>query len=152
LDDLAIDSQPIILIGHSFGGLVIAKIAIDRPDDIHGLLFLAPATDPMNEKFEWAGKLGCSKWVTPKDMETVAVEKTNHVAELEKMEDDWHKIQAKVTYAHGDSDGIVLFENFAFAKEKLAHVSKHDHSSWRKPFHSVSGIRKSHGMAKRIGK
>ena len=126
LDELLVDSQPIILVGHSYGGPIIAKIAIERPKDIHGLLFLAPAIDPKHEKFEWAGKLGCSvptKWVTPKDMETAAVEKTNHVAELEKMKDDWYKIQASVTYAHGDSDGIVPYENFAFAADKLAHVS-----------------------------
>jgi pimeloyl-ACP methyl ester carboxylesterase len=126
INELLLDSQPIILVGHSYGGPIIAKIAMDRPDDIHGLLFLAPAIDPKHEKFEWAGKLGCSvptKWITPKDMETAAVEKTNHAAELEKLLDQWKNIQSKVTYVHGDSDGIVPFENFAFAEEKLAHVN-----------------------------
>lgn len=126
LDELLRDSQPIVLAGHSYGGPIIAKIAMERPKDIHGLLFMAPAIDPDNEKFEWAGKLGCSvptKWITPKDMETAAVEKTNHVEELKLMLDDWPKIEAKVTYVHGDNDGIVPFENYAFAEEKLAHTN-----------------------------
>ncbi|HAW18608.1 MAG TPA: alpha/beta hydrolase [Flavobacteriales bacterium] len=125
LDELLLDSQSVVLLGHSYGGPVIARIAMDRPDDVDGLLFLAPAIDPKNEKFEWAGKLGCSvptKWLTPKDMETAAVEKSNHVNELEEMLDDWVKITCQVTYVHGDDDGIVPFANYAFAKEKLAHT------------------------------
>lgn len=125
LDELVTKGQPILLVGHSYGGPIIAKVAMERPADIHGLLFLAPGIDPSNEKFEWAGKLGCSvptKWLTPKDLETAAVEKTNHVEELKKIEEDWKKITAKVIYAHGDSDGIVPFDNYYFAEEKLAHV------------------------------
>lgn len=124
--DMALsDSQPVILVGHSFGGPIIAKIAMERPNDITGLIFLAPAIDPELEKFEWAGKLGCSvptKWVTPKDMETAAVEKTNHVAELRKLDGDWKKIKCRTIYAHGTSDGIVPYENMRFAELKLAHV------------------------------
>ena len=125
IDEILADSQPIILLGHSYGGPVIAKIAMERPDDVQGLLFLAPAIDPENEKFEWAGKLGCSvptKWLTPKDMETASVEKTNHAKELELMLDDWGLITCDVIYVHGDKDGIVPFENYAFAESKLAHT------------------------------
>jgi len=126
IDELLADSQPIILSGHSYGGPIIAQLAMDRPEDISGLLFLAPAIDPENEKFKWAGKLGCSvptKWITPKDMETAAVEKTNHTSELELMLDDWDKIEAEIIYVHGDKDRIVPYENYAFAEKKLKHAN-----------------------------
>jgi pimeloyl-ACP methyl ester carboxylesterase len=126
LDELAADSQPIIFLGHPFGGPVIAKIAMDRPNDIDGLLFLAPAIDPDCEKFLLAGRLGCSipgKWITGKSMEVAAEEKVSHPSELKKMVDDWHKIQSKVIYVHGSKDGLVPYENFAFAEKKLAHVN-----------------------------
>lgn len=122
---LLLDSQAIILVGHSYGGPIIAKMAMLRPNDVDGLLFLAPAIDPNCEKFVWAGKLGCSwptKYLTPRDMEVAAVEKSNHEAELFKMENDWSLIPSKVVYVHGTKDGIVPYENYDFAKKKLAHT------------------------------
>ena len=125
IDQIRLDGQPIILVGHSYGGPIIAELGMLHPDEIDGLLFLAPAIDPNCEKYVWAGKLGCSwptKWVTPEGMEVAAVEKSNHEKELELMENDWSLIQSKVIYVHGTSDGIVPYENYDFAKKKLAHT------------------------------
>lgn len=120
------DSQRVMMLGHSYGGPIIAKAAALRPDLVHGLIFLAPAIDPEHEKFVWAGRLGNSapgRWVTSKSMEVASAEKVNHEEELRLMLNDWDSIQAQTIYVHGTKDGIVPYENFDFAKERLAHVN-----------------------------
>lgn len=47
-------AKPAIVVGHSFGGAITAALALERPDVVAGLLFLAPATHP------WPG--GATNW------------------------------------------------------------------------------------------
>ena len=43
---------PVVLVGHSFGGAVSLRIALDYPDLVKGVVLLAPASHP------WSGKTG----------------------------------------------------------------------------------------------
>ncbi len=47
----------LILIGHSLGGPVAARIAADNPKLIKGLILVAPSMDPELEKIQWFNKL-----------------------------------------------------------------------------------------------
>lgn len=51
LDKLAIDKA--IMIGHSFGGAVLASFAIHHPSKIHSLIFLAPVAYPWPGGVRW---------------------------------------------------------------------------------------------------
>ena len=42
-----------IWIGHSLGGPVVARMAMDFPNEVEGLVLLAPSIDPELEKKEW---------------------------------------------------------------------------------------------------
>jgi pimeloyl-ACP methyl ester carboxylesterase len=45
--------QRAIIIGHSFGGSIVASFALRHPEKVAGLLFLAPATHPWPGGVEW---------------------------------------------------------------------------------------------------
>ncbi len=42
-------AQPVIVVGHSYGGAVALRVALDRPDLVRGLVLLAPVTH------DWGG-------------------------------------------------------------------------------------------------
>lgn len=55
LDELA-SGEKAVLVGHSFGGAVALRVALDRPDLVKGLVLLAPVTH------DWGG--GGQAWYT----------------------------------------------------------------------------------------
>jgi pimeloyl-ACP methyl ester carboxylesterase len=42
-----------IIIGHSFGGAIVATLAVNHPDRVAGLVFLSPATHPWPGGVDW---------------------------------------------------------------------------------------------------
>ncbi|MGL5406868.1 MAG: alpha/beta fold hydrolase [Propionibacteriaceae bacterium] len=45
-----LEAGPVLLLGHSFGTVVVSAVAAARPDLIRGLLLVAPIVDPVREK------------------------------------------------------------------------------------------------------
>ena len=112
----------VVLVGHSYGGPIIARMAMESPNNIDALVMAAPAIDPENEKiffvsrkFFWA----FFKWITPRPLKIANDEKMAHVEELKKMMPLWDQITMPVTFIHGEKDGLVPFENVAFGKKML---------------------------------
>lgn len=117
--------QPIILLGHSYGGPIAARIAMDFPDQIKAMILLAPAIDPDNEKMFWVNKPASWKavqYILPAMMLTAQKEKETHASELRKMENDWGKITASTIYMYGDKDGLVPPVNVEYAKKKITNA------------------------------
>lgn len=115
-------STPTYLVGHSFGGPVVAKAAVLYPAYVQGIMLLAPAIDPENEKIvsiAWMGKTPPFRWITPKSLKVATDEKYSHVAELRKMLPDWGKLCIPIIYIQGDEDRLVPYENLAFAEKMI---------------------------------
>lgn len=112
-----------ILIGHSLGGPVIARVAMDHPEIVDGLLFLASSIDPEMEKFEWYRSLG-KTWVgdllVPTAMWVSNEEIVPLKKELEMMLPLWENIQVPCVVVHGTKDMLVPVENADFAKDMIA--------------------------------
>ena len=111
-----------ILVGHSYGGTVAARMAMDNPQLIDDLVLSAPAIDPKNEKKFWFNKplnFWAIKWAMPQNFIIANDEKRGHAAECEKMLPDWCKIKMPTIYIHGKNDDIVPFANIEFAKKHL---------------------------------
>lgn len=51
MDQLAIDKA--VMVGHSFGGAVLASFAVNHPRKVHSLLFLAPVAYPWPGGVRW---------------------------------------------------------------------------------------------------
>ena len=116
-------AQPkVIMVGHSLGGPVIARVAMDNPELVDGLLFLAPSIDPEQEKYEWYRSWIETKvggWLTPTDFWVSNEEILPLKAELEKMLPLWENISVPSIVIQGTKDNLVPKENAEFARRML---------------------------------
>jgi pimeloyl-ACP methyl ester carboxylesterase len=115
-------NEKIILVGHSYGGPVVARLAMDYPNSIKSIILAAPAIDPDNEKMFWINRplqWGVFRWMIPRSFKVANDEKMAHSSQLKLMLPKWQEIKIPVTYIHGKSDWIVPFINNEFAKKML---------------------------------
>ncbi len=117
----------VILVGHSYGGPLIARMAMDYPELIDGLIMVAPSIDPdLEPKYWWQQPLNWISGIIPpafivSNKEIIALEE-----ELRKMMPLWEKITQKVIVIQGDEDTLVPAGNAAFAKKMLVNAKKLD--------------------------
>jgi pimeloyl-ACP methyl ester carboxylesterase len=126
--DLNKNPQKPLLVGHSYGGPIIAKMAMLARENVGGILLVGAAVDPDHEKFFMVNSLASRKFLrrfVPVSMYVANEEKLAHVKELKKMENEWDIITAPVTIIHGGKDELVPVENGYFAENKLqsSHVT-----------------------------
>ncbi len=112
-----------ILVGHSFGGPVIAQTALDYPNQVHALLMLAPVNDPDSEPVPWyAGfaRWRATRWMLSKAWQVSGDEKFAHVEELRKLQPRWKDLRIPVAHLHGGSDFLAPpEENIAFSRQHI---------------------------------
>ncbi|WP_424963602.1 alpha/beta fold hydrolase [Ekhidna sp.] len=111
-----------ILIGHSLGGPIAARMAMDYPKAYHGMILVAPSIDPDMEEDQWYRSVIDTKFgafFTPKEFEVSNSEILLLKDELELMEPLWYKIKIPTIVIHGSDDSLVPKENAAFAKRVL---------------------------------
>jgi len=116
------NEQPVILIGHSFGGPIAIKAAVKSPGVIKSVIMLAPAIDPENEKIfkiAYLGRTPPFRWLTPKSWRVASDEKLTHIKELTKMLPDWKKLNIPVIHIHGDKDKLVPYINLEFSRKMI---------------------------------
>jgi pimeloyl-ACP methyl ester carboxylesterase len=112
----------IILIGHSLGGPVIAKVAMDFPELFDALLLIAPSISPeLESSNNWRKILNYKifQWFGPKALVVCNQEIIPLREELEIMMDGWKNIKIPVTIIQGNNDKLVPKENADFAKKML---------------------------------
>ncbi|MFK7908908.1 MAG: alpha/beta fold hydrolase [Chitinophagales bacterium] len=119
----------IILVGHSYGGPLIARMAMDYGEWVDALVMVAPSISPELEPQEWWRKpldwWGIRSLIPPAfrvcNQEILPLKK-----ELEKMLPLWRDIQCPVTVLQGMEDTLVPKGNADFAKQMLVNSSKVD--------------------------
>lgn len=117
--------KPAILVGHSLGGPVIARMAMDYPQQVGALIMLAPAIDPDHEKIfsiSYPANWKIFRWMVPAVWRVTNDEKLTHVEELKKMLPLWAGIKVPCTYMYGKKDGLVPPVNVAFAEKMLVNA------------------------------
>ena len=120
-------SKKTILVGHSFGGPVIAKLAIDYPHLVEGLVIVAGSIDPDLEPNEWWRKplnWPVVRWLLPPALRVCNQEILPLEGELRKMASNWAKIAAPVIIIQGEKDRLVPKGNADFAQRKLTNSPK----------------------------
>ncbi len=116
---------PAILVGHSYGGPVIGKYAVDHPGRVKALFMVAPVNDPDSEVEFWYANIGrwkLTRWMVSKAMRVATDEKFAHIAELRNMIPDWSRLTMPVVHMHGKKDNLASFDNIAFSKK---HIPQH---------------------------
>ncbi len=113
---------PIVLVGHSYGAPVVARMAMDYPQWVDGLVLVAGSIDPTTERPRWYNTAADSKllkWLLPDDMRVSNEEIMPLQQELEAMLPLWKDVRVPVTIIHGQKDGLVPFSNLAFGQQQL---------------------------------
>lgn len=111
-----------ILMGHSYGGPVIARAAMDYTDLVGGLVFVATTADPEMSGPRWYNYI--SFWwpefvlgdrLMGANDEIMAVR-----SQLEEMLPRWENLTMPALIVQGDEDTLVHPENADFLHERLA--------------------------------
>ncbi|GAB4492312.1 MAG: alpha/beta fold hydrolase [Saprospiraceae bacterium] len=117
--------QKVWLVGHSLGGPVIARFAMDYPQQTAGLVLVAASIDPGLEEHPWwqsAIHPPPLKWVIPKSLWASNAEIKPLEEELKKMLPLWGNITCPVRVVHAVDDRLVPVANADFAQRVLTNV------------------------------
>ncbi len=111
-----------ILLGHSFGGPVIARMAMDYPDLVEGLVVVAGSVAPELEPEEWWRKpldWAILRWILPASFRVCNQEILPLKSELEAMLPLWEKVTCPVVVYQGEADSLVPKGNADFIEQML---------------------------------
>lgn len=114
--------RPVVLVGHSLGGPVVACFAMEYPELTEALVMAGASIDPELEEHPWWQKavdVPPLKWLTPKALWTSNAEIIPLEKELEIMLPGWERITCPVRMVHAENDRLVPFANVAFARRML---------------------------------
>ena len=115
-----------VLVGHSLGGPIICRMAMDDPTMCDGLLIVAGSVSPELEPQEKWRKPASKKvfsWILPKSFRVSNDEIIPAKAELIKMEPLWPKITCDVQIIQGGKDNLVPAGNEDYAEAMLVNAS-----------------------------
>jgi len=114
--------RKVILIGHSYGGPVVCKMAMLYPDQISGIMIVAGSIDPELEPEEkWRPTLDKNwiRWAIPKVMVSSNQEIMALKNELEIMEQDWDSVTCATLVLQGLKDKLVPPGNADYAEKNI---------------------------------
>lgn len=120
--DQVAPQQKVVLVGHSLGGPVVSRFAMDYPERTAGLVIVAGSIDPTQEKHPWwqsVVDVPPGKWLTPKPLWTSNAEIIPLEHELEQMLPLWPRITCPVYIIHATDDRLVPVANADFARRML---------------------------------
>jgi pimeloyl-ACP methyl ester carboxylesterase len=114
-----------ILVGHSLGGPVAARLAMDYPGEVGGLILVAPSIDPDLEKKEWYRPIGAMfpfRELIPTELDVSNREILPLKGELTRLLPHWRTVRVPVTVIQGEEDPLVPPGNADFARKMLVHA------------------------------
>ena len=125
VEAIANDVQParLILVGHSYGGPIVGRYAMDYPNQASAIMMLAPVIDPESEKIFWYAnfaKWRATRWMLSKAWQVSGDEKFAHPGELQKMTAGWSSIDIPVVHLHGKRDRqLAPYGNVTFSEKRI---------------------------------
>jgi pimeloyl-ACP methyl ester carboxylesterase len=112
-----------ILVGHSMGGPLLARTAMDFPELVDGMVMVAPSVSPEHEpSATWrkAVNIPPLRWLTPPALRVCNQEIIPLKEELEAMLLGWRRLVIPITVVQGTEDQIVPPGNAAFVAQAIA--------------------------------
>lgn len=119
------NGKPYTLIGHSYGGPLIVKMALEQPELYKNLIILAGALDPNAEKPEkWRKPL---TWIPLKYLVPGALKPSNDELwmlkkDLKELETSLHQLKQRTLIIHGTEDELVPYQNVPFMEAHFSSV------------------------------
>jgi pimeloyl-ACP methyl ester carboxylesterase len=118
--------KAIVLVGHSLGGPIICRMAMDEPQSFTGLLVVAGSVSPALEPQEkWRRPMSSKalRWLMPKSFRVSNDEILPAKEELQKMDSLWVNITCSVQIIQGGKDGLVPAGNEDYAEQMLMNAA-----------------------------
>ncbi len=116
-------NHKVILVGHSLGGPFIARMAMDFPELVDGLIIVAgsisPDLEPNETWFRAPLATPFFKWILPRSFRASNTEIYHLKPDLQDMLPLWSKVTCPVTVIQGGKDSLVDPGNADFAKQML---------------------------------
>ncbi len=115
-------SLPAIWVGHSLGGPVVARVAVDFPEDVSGMVLVAPSMDPELEKrkwFNWVGKFPLVRWGLSREWRSSNDEIWPLKGQLERLRPKLGEVRAPTIVIQGDRDQLVPMANAAYVEREM---------------------------------
>ncbi|QIH38176.1 alpha/beta hydrolase [Flavobacterium sp. Sr18] len=134
------NKKPLILVGHSVGGPVVAQLAVDNPSWYKRLVILAGSLDPKAENPEkWRTVIKASplRYLIPGALRPSNDELWWLKQDLMVLEPELKKITCDVTIIHGTKDALVPYSNVAFMQKKFTNAKSIDTISIKKANHFI---------------
>lgn len=116
------DGRPVVLLGHSLGGPIIARLAADHPGRIQAIVLLSASLDPAQEAIhpmQYVGAWPLIRSALPRTIRNANAELMALKPELDALAAALPKITAKVVIVHGTADDLVPVANVAFMQARL---------------------------------
>jgi pimeloyl-ACP methyl ester carboxylesterase len=119
--------KPVILVGHSLGGPLIARMAIEYPNLVDGLIIVAGSVDPDLEPNETWFRAPLStpflSWILPGSFRASNEEIYHLKPELQRMIPLWKNITSTTIVIQGSKDELVPAANADFAVKMLVNAT-----------------------------
>ncbi|PIF63505.1 pimeloyl-ACP methyl ester carboxylesterase [Flavobacterium sp. 11] len=134
------NKKPLILVGHSVGGPVVAKLAVDNPTWYKRLVILAGSLDPKAEnpeKWRTVIKVSPLRYLIPGALRPSNDELWWLKQDLVDLEPELKNITSDVTVIHGTKDVLVPYSNVAFIQKKFVNAKSMDTITIEKANHFI---------------
>lgn len=118
------EAKRAILVGHSLGGPIIARTAMDYPEQVAGLVFMASSADPRRSRkwYNLAGAIPPIRWLLSPPLSRANREILPLKRELTNMLPLWQHITVPTTVIQGGKDTLVDPRNAEFMREALTNA------------------------------
>lgn len=121
LRQLAEDSDGcgVVLVGHSLGGSLVARMVMDYPQWVSGVVVLAGSIDPELGKPRWyntVASVAPFRWLTPQILAHANNEIMPLHDDLLAMQAHWSELRAPLTFVQGGADRLVAPANADFVR------------------------------------
>lgn len=111
-----------IIVGHSLGGPIAARLAAMYPEQVGGLIIVAGSLDPELEKLHILQRVFVHpvlRRLWPHPLGNTALELLAARHENQKLQPELSKITCPVTVIHGTADRLVPYANTVYAKRHM---------------------------------
>ena len=115
-------TEKVVLVGHSLGGAVVARVAAEHPDRVAGLVLLASSLDPAQESIhplQPIGQMWPVKTLLPRMLRNANEELMVFKKELLLLQPMLERIQAPTIIVHGSQDDLVPIANVAYMQAQF---------------------------------
>jgi len=114
---------PAVVAGHSLGGSIAYRVAVDRPEAVGALVIISSSLSPRLGRPRWYNRLAAIpgvRYVVPANLMRANDEMMPLSRELKAIEPSLAAIAMPVTIIHGARDKLVSVRNLDFAQERLS--------------------------------